>query len=61
MRAIEFEKREYGEECVQLAVRYFSLGVLYKDLGKLDDAKEILEKSINLCKKYYGCEHPHYK
>jgi tetratricopeptide (TPR) repeat protein len=47
-------KAYYDENNFKLANIYSSIGQVYTDQGKLDEALEILTKCLNIMKNHYG-------
>ncbi|KZT02694.1 uncharacterized protein LAESUDRAFT_684918 [Laetiporus sulphureus 93-53] len=48
LRAIKVKERSLGTEHIKTALSYNAIGELYTKMGRLDDAKEFLQKSVRI-------------
>ena len=51
------KKKIFGEEHAAVATSYNNLGIVYRNLGQYNEAKEHYEKALIIRKKIFGEEH----
>lgn len=56
-RALTIGETHYGPENPIIATSLNNLGLLYKELGDLLKSKTYLEKSLEICRAYFGQTH----
>ena len=50
-------KKIFGEDYADVATSYNNLASVYYSLGEYNQAKELLEKALVICKKTFGKDH----
>ena len=54
---MDIAKKTYGEEHPQIAISFENLASLYEIQGKIEEAKTLLLKTLEMKKKLLGIEH----
>ncbi|XP_020605746.1 kinesin light chain-like [Orbicella faveolata] len=56
-KALMIRKKIFGEEDADVAISYNNLGIVYRNLGQYNEAKEYYEKAVIIRKQIFGEEH----